>query len=60
MLHARRSLKRAVAFAMVQDIVMAYQLIARNAASGKDLDAFPADDGRRAHDAPISRAATAA
>ena len=26
--------------AMVQDIVMAYQLIARNAASGRDLDQF--------------------
>ncbi len=35
-----KSVKRKMKMAMVQDIVMAYQLIARNAASGKDLDQF--------------------
>jgi hypothetical protein len=31
---------RPMKFAMVQDIVMAYQLLARNARGGRDLDAF--------------------
>jgi hypothetical protein len=32
--------KRKMDFAMVQDIVMAHQLIARRAAEGRDFDAF--------------------
>ena len=45
-------MKAKLKFAMVQDIVVAYQLIARHAAQGKDLDAYlrmmadEADEGR--------------
>ena len=42
-------MKAKLKFAMVQDIVVAYQLIARHAAQGKDLDAYlrmMADEGR--------------
>ena len=46
------AVKTKLKFAMVQDIVVAYQIIARHAAQGKDLDAYlrmmadEADEGR--------------